>query len=105
MTPRRDAGKKALIVLPAAQELPGGDFGGKLENTRDSLHMITRSKDHVILISLGFTAVVMLFYNVLGMQVRKTGFATLSPLTPCSPYDVTYTEKCQKNHRNDGRRK
>jgi len=60
---------QALIVLPVAQELPGGDFGGKLENTRDSLHMIACSKDHVILVALGFTAVVMLFYNVLGMQV------------------------------------
>jgi len=60
---------QTLIVLPVAQRLPGDDVGGKLENTVDSLHMITASKDHVILFSLSITAVIMLFYNVLGMQV------------------------------------
>ena len=60
---------QVLIVLPVAQTLPGDDVGGKLENTEDSLHMIMSTKGHVILISLSVTAVIMLFYNVLGMQV------------------------------------
>jgi drug/metabolite transporter (DMT)-like permease len=62
---------QTLIVLPIAQKLPGDDVGGRLENTVDTLHMITASKDHVILLSLSVTAVIMLFYNVLGMQVTS----------------------------------
>lgn len=58
---------QTLIVLPAAQHLPGSDVGGKLENTSDSLHMIRSSTP--LLVSLLATAVIMLFYNVLGMQV------------------------------------
>jgi len=60
---------QCLIVLPAAQKLPGSDVGGKLENTEDSLHMIFKTPDHLIAVTLVFTAFVMLFYNVLGMQV------------------------------------
>jgi len=60
---------QCLLVLPVAQILPGDDVGGKLENTKDSLHMIFDTKDHIILITLIFTAFIMLFYNVLGMQV------------------------------------
>ena len=37
---------QCLLVLPVAQILPGDDVGGKLENTKDSLHMIFDTKDH-----------------------------------------------------------
>ena len=60
---------QGFVVLPAVYFLPGEDVGDRLENTIDSFHMMDTSIG--ILITLGVTAVVMLFYNLMGMSVTS----------------------------------